>query len=249
METPIEQCRWPSLPEPYAQALREAVAFILEKFDALGIVAAGTVVSGNPGPSSDLDICVINTEQKRQRIQRFFAKVPCEIFVNPVKAIEHNFVSDRKDGRPVTAHMLATGFVVLERDPAVEQLRRCAREMLDTRPNPDTQQLTSFRYGAALTLEDARDVAETRPATATMILCSAIHAMITYFFLKSDRFIPRDNDMLDVLHTIDAGLAVLIQEFYETPNLERRLELAEDIASRTIKAQGFFEWESELEQV
>lgn len=42
-----EECRWPDLPERYSIALRDAVGFILDRFDVVGIVASGTVFAGN----------------------------------------------------------------------------------------------------------------------------------------------------------------------------------------------------------
>ena len=86
-----EECRWPDLPERYSIALRDAVGFILDRFDVVGIVASGTVLRGEPDPTSDFDIYVVNRESFRQRVQRFSRGVPTEIFVNPVSAIRGYF--------------------------------------------------------------------------------------------------------------------------------------------------------------
>ena len=50
----------------------------------------------------------------RQRVQKFFSGVPAEIFVNPPSGIEKYFTEEHAVRRPLTAHMLATGFVVTE---------------------------------------------------------------------------------------------------------------------------------------
>lgn len=34
-----ERCRWPDLPECYASALRDAVSFVLDRFNVVGVVA------------------------------------------------------------------------------------------------------------------------------------------------------------------------------------------------------------------
>ena len=249
MEELLAQCHWPPLSAPYDRALWDVVAFILHRFEVLGIVASGTLIRGDPGPSSDLEIYVIHAQQKRQRIQKLFNQVPTEIFVNPVSAIEGYFESERKRGRPSTAHMLATGFVILDRDPAVEHLRQQARMMLDAPPDPGEERLTWLRYGAVLQYEDALDIASTQPAGANMILGSAVHAMLHYRFWKANRYLPRDKDLLDALEEIDPDLAASAQEFYATADIARRFALAEEIATRTIEAHGFFEWESKLEEV
>ena len=249
MEGLLAQCHWPPLSAPYDRALRDAVAFILQRFDVLGIVASGTIICGNPDPSSDLDIYVIHAQQKRQRIQKSFDQVPAEIFVNPVSSIEAYLRDERKEGRPLTAHMLATGFVILDRDPVVEQLRQRARALLAEPLSSDDAQLTWLRYGAALQYEDALDIASTQPPSANMILSAAVHDMLRYRFWTANRYLPRDKDLLDALKEIDPDLAASAREFYETADIARCLALAEKIANRTIEARGFFEWESKLEGI
>jgi len=248
-ETQIDKCLWPPLPEPYAQALKDAVAFVLGRFDPLGMIAAGSVIAGNPDPSSDLDLYVVNSESKRQRIQKFFNGVPCEIFINPAKTIEGYLSREQREGRPVTAHMLVTGFVILDTDPAVEQLRQRGREVLAGQPNPDELQLTILRYAAAFEYEDAVDVSHRDPAAANMLLSSAVRKMLHYSFMKSNRYIPRDKDLLESLRGADSALGASVIEFYKATDLDRRLELAEIIAKRTIETHGFFEWDSPLEEV
>ena len=60
---------------------------------------------------------------------------------------------ERAHRRPVTAHMLATGVVVLDLDPAVEALRKRAAGELHNPPAPTEQELIASRYTAALFLE------------------------------------------------------------------------------------------------
>ena len=67
----------------HKHALRDAVSFVLGSFKAVGIIASGTIVRGNPDATSDIDLWVIHLEPNRQRIQKFFNSVPVEIFVNP----------------------------------------------------------------------------------------------------------------------------------------------------------------------
>src|SRR5215208_6321758 len=98
---------WPPLPERYDRALREAVAYVRDRFAPAAIIAAGTILRGAPDPASDIDLVVVHHEPWRQRLQRFFGDpgVPVEIFVNPPAAIEHAFASEQARARPVMAHM------------------------------------------------------------------------------------------------------------------------------------------------
>src|SRR5215471_12837983 len=101
----LEKCDFPKLPAKYDRALREAVAFVLNSFKPVGIIATGTIVRGNPDAASDIDLWVVHLEPMRQRIQRFFNNVPSEIFLNPPWTIHDYFVQDQASARPISAHM------------------------------------------------------------------------------------------------------------------------------------------------
>lgn len=246
MDEIVSQCSWPELPDKYDKALREAVNFILEHFAVSGIVVSGTIIRGNPDPSSDLDIYVIHRESFRQRLQRCFNDVPAEIFVNPPSAIERYFAEEQASRRPLTAHMLATGFVILELDSTVSTLQAKAKALL-SKPPGEPKDLTMPRYHIALLYEDAMDVAVRDQATAQMIISRAVSEMLSFCFTQSGMFIPRHKDLLNELAMLDSQTAELARRFFEASSLEPRLDLAGEIADRTIGARGFFEWETSPE--
>jgi len=117
------QCRLSALGSVHSAALRSAVEFLLAETTPLGIIATGTVIRGNANPSSDIDLYVMRDSDHRRRVQRFFHRVPAEIFINPPHAGRAYVPSEQRSRRRIIAHMLATGFVALHRDPVVEELR------------------------------------------------------------------------------------------------------------------------------
>jgi hypothetical protein len=248
MDTLLAECRFPELGEPYDEALREAVRFILANFDALGIIAAGSIVRGAGGPTSDLDVYVIQRQPQRQMIQRWFNGVPAQLFVNPPHMVERYFQTETAESGCSTAHMLATGFVVLERDPVVSQLRDRAKAILEHPPTVPQSQLNLERYGAADTFENALDKAD-EPEAAAMIAHLAVYRMLHYTFRKRGLFIPRDKDLLKRIQEQDAELGELVARFYRSGDAAEKLALAGEIADRTIETRGFFEWETPLEDV
>ncbi len=245
----LQQCRWPELPERYALALRQAVAFILERADVLGIVASGTILRGTPDASSDLDLYAICRGKTRQRVQRFFNGVPAEMFFNPAPQIERYLVEEATEGRPIAAHMLATGFVILALDPVVAELQRKAAAVLAAARQAGPQQTTVARYMAATLFEDAVDVADRDPATAGMILSQAVVAMLHYLFLEQRRYQPRAKNLLAATAALHTEVGDLARRFFLAADPQQRLDLAGRIADRTTRARGFFEWETEPEQV
>jgi hypothetical protein len=244
---PLARCTWPPLGEPYATALREAVRYIFGRWEPVGIVAAGTIVRGNPGPSSDLDLHVLHRRPERQRVQRFFHGVPAEIFVNPPRRVERYLESDQQDGRQMTAHMLATGVVIFAPDPALERLRERAAAALAATPEPSPAFLTGQRYAVATWLEDAEDVAAEDAELCFALLCRAVEGAIEYRFWDARRWQPRYKDVLRELEALDSGLARDVRAFYRTADPAQRRTLARGIVGRSVGALGFFEWESEAE--
>ncbi len=250
MESFLDKCTWPTLPAPYDAALREAVAFVLSHYnDVQGIILCGSVLRGKSHAGSDLDLYVIRQRAQRQRLQRYFQGVPVEIFLNPKSKILEYLATEREAGQPVTAHMLSTGFVILELSPVVQALRESARQVLSLRPDPSPERLTAIRYGIALRYEDALDLAPQKPAEAAMLLDLAVYDMLHYRFWSANRYLPREKALFDELSALDTELASLGQAFYTAATLEEKLDLAHTIAEKTIGVQGFFEWDSTPEEV
>jgi uncharacterized protein (TIGR02246 family) len=246
---PTGDFRWPDLPAPYDGALRDAVAFVVDTVDPVGIIATGTIVRGTPNASSDLDLVVIHAAAYRRRIQRFFRGVPAEIFINPPMAIRRYFVDEQRDGRQITAHMIATGQVVFSSDPVVDDLRREASDWLATRPEFGDDRVLRDRYAAASRLEDAIDIGAADPASATMLSSEAVIAMLELDCRVNDGRVPRAKELLGDVTRRDPELGRLAHTFFSATSYAARQAAAESIADRTIGARGFFEWDSGNEPV
>jgi hypothetical protein len=240
----LSQCVWPSLPEGFSIALHEAVEHIFSEFKPVGIVATGTIIRGSPHANSDLDIYVIHLAGHRRRIQRFFTGVPTEMFVNPPSAVRAYFRDEDRDGRRLTAHMLATGVVVFRDGPTVDQLRVEAQEWLAKETPMSESERVSSRYAIASRLEDALDVIATDEVTATMQLADAVTAMLEYACKAESGRIPRRKDLLASVASTQPEVARLAGQFFLCTTAAQGAELASQIADRTIGARGFFAWDS-----
>jgi predicted nucleotidyltransferase len=245
----LERCQWPALGERHDAALRAATGFVLTRFDVAGVIATGTIIRGTPDPSSDLDLYVIIRVPARQRIQRFFAGIPTEIFVNPAVAVRRYFEAEHREGRPYTAHMLATGHVIFGPDRVVDELRSEARVWLGRRSDVSSLELVRARYGAATRFEDGIDVAARDPAAAILILSRAVEQMLELHHRRLRGSVARPKDLLAGLRVLDPELAELAATFYGGGATSERITAAGRIADRTIETRGFFEWESELQPV
>ena len=101
---------------PYDRAADEVVAYVRKAYAPVGIVIAGSIVRGEGGPTSDLDVCVVHGEDWRVREQKRFERVPVEIFVNPPAQIRRYFEEEHRDGRLCTR---------AARDPDLKPERGC----------------------------------------------------------------------------------------------------------------------------
>lgn len=243
------RCSWPALGEPYDLALRAAVDFVVARYDPIGLIASGSIVRGTADASSDLDVYVVIRRLERQRVQRRFHGVPAEIFVNPPVIIRRYFAEEGATARPLTAHMLATGHVVLALDPVVETLREEARAWLAQRVDLTPEDVTRERYLCATRFEDAMDVAGREPGLASALAVEAVLAMLELQCRIATGFVPRRKDLLVAVEKIDGDLAALARALFDSPSNAERVELAGAIADRAVGARGFFEWESALEPV
>lgn len=248
-DTLRDRCRWPVLPEPYAGALRLAVEFTLAETEPLGIVATGTVIRGEAHPASDIDLYVLHDAPYRRRVQRFFQGVPTEIFINPPHAVRSYFPSEHRAGRRFTAHMLATGFVVLDRSPVVDQLRAESRGWLDRPDELSAADAQRARYAAATHLEDGADTTPVDGAVAALLLAGAVTQMLELFVRSRGRPIPRAKALVSEVAALDPSLGEMVSRFASATSPAERLDAAQQIGDRVLQARGFFEWDSGPEPV
>jgi hypothetical protein len=245
----LADCHWPTVDEPFSSALREAVAYALEHYELVGIVACGSIMRGEAGPSSDWDLHAIHGTPIRQRVQQVFQGVPVELFVNPPASLRGYFEDEHAQLSPSTAHMLATGHVVCASDPVVAELVAEARAWLVKPVAVSEAQLVQKRYFAVDQLDNARDVQQSDPAAARRLLNQAVDLMLAYVFWAERRFLPRHKRFLSDLHEFNPEVAELARNFFVTGDLERAFDLADQIAVATVGETGFFAWSSPPEAV
>jgi hypothetical protein len=231
----------------YQEALSQALAFIDSRTSPVGVVVGGSIVRGQGDAHSDLDIYVLHEAQWRQRVQRRFGGVPCEIFINGAGHVAGYFDDENRAGRPVTAHLLSTGKIVRGADdPRLQALLAQAREWLARPPSVDARALKQQRYMIACVFEDAVDTAQRDPATAALFLGHAVPEALFHAFLKRGQHVPRIKEALARLPEIDPALAAAAHAFYADAPWSARFDAALRIADLALGARGFFEWESQI---
>jgi hypothetical protein len=233
-----------SLPERHATALDQAIDFLAARYAPTAIVASGSIVRGTGHATSDLDIVAIHEADWRQRVQRVFNGVPCEMFVNPAFHIPRQMEKDARAGRPVMAHLLATGFIAHDPDGVAAMLQHEAIANLDAGPRIDPANLNFRRYGIATQLEDAGDLVDADPDRSRSLLVEALVAAVKWWSLANGRWLPRDKEVFEDLDRRDARLGAAVRAVIGEPDLARQVHLAVAAIQALIGVTGFYEWES-----
>lgn len=241
----MSDLNFPDVDEPVATAIQMAIDYVLERFEnVLGIIVAGSILRGEGDAHSDVDTFIIFEGDYRQRIQKFFNGVRFELFGNSVDFVPLYFAEESRDGGASTAHMLATGHIILKRSPIIDNLIQQAQTALEASPQYQPQNLINERYMLADTFENALDLRYRDPDMGLTLLDSILYGLMQYQFKKNGRWLPRHKDILKVTRKDYPELARLIAEYHQSVG-DKRYEIASSIADYTIGVRGFFEWESD----
>lgn len=229
-------------------ALDLVLNWINKQFQPVGIIVSGTIVRGTPGPASDFDIFVLRANGHRQRIQKYFGEVPCEIFVNSFRHVYDYFETEFRQNRPVTAHMIATGRVVLGQDDArIVELIEAAQRYVNRAADLTEGKIVSIHYQMATLLEDAGDIKDTDPATCCYLLDKLIGEVIESVFLLHRMPLPRAKERIDRLKEAFPEIGEGVVGYYREKELDGKFEWARQLIKRIVGKEGFFEWESDPE--
>jgi hypothetical protein len=240
----LARVKFPTLSANYDAALRLAVDYIFEEFESFGVIVTGSIVRGNPDAASDFDIVVLHDHSWRRRVQRFFAGVPAEIFVNSPAWMERYLAEEGVEGRPTMAHMLATGFVMFSSSEKTGELIAMARRSLEKGADFSDFTLQQQRYSAACMVEDAIEMTVRDEAAGMLILGRAVDAVIGYWFASRQRFSVRSKEQLAVIRDEEPETAGMIEEAMLGATVETRVDAARRLAQTVIGETGFFEWDS-----
>jgi len=237
---------------PFDQAIAELEVYVQATWNPIGLVVSGSIVRGEAGPTSDLDVFVVHDEPWRLREQRWFAGVPAELFVNPPTRIRHYFASEHAEGRPSTAHMFATGEVLGvppgSPHPVLADLVREARDWLARPVALTPAQLVARRYAAVDVLDDARDVIHDDPAAAHLLLASAVSSIVAYAFLGRGKFQPRRKRAVAALVELDPAAGDLVRRWAAQSGRDA-LTTVEELARHVLGVDTFFAWASDRDPV
>jgi hypothetical protein len=185
------------LPAAHAAALAEAQRVLDERADLLAVLLAGSAARGEVGPTSDLDLyCLVERPCRQRRHLVARSGVPVEIFLNPAAQIRRYLRSEAAGPRPITAHLLTTGHVLLNRAPQLlAALRAEAAALLAAGPPPLAGAERALRahglrdlYGEAT---DAATRGAAHPGSRAAAFAQCLTAAISLHYALHRRWEPK----------------------------------------------------------
>lgn len=231
------------LQEKHRIALNLAIESLGGIAAPVGVVVSGSIVRGNAGPASDLDIVVLHASPWRRRIQRWFNGTPVELFFNSREWLEHCVRDEAVHGRPVMAHMLATGTLLVDTDGQMAALIESAREVLDRGPCMSADALLRDKYAAACLVDDALDFEGVDSADGRQLLALAVDAVANHAYWRRNQFLPRPKERLAVLAGSEPEVARLLSSALVEQSSGALCALKQ-AAEQVLGTTGFFEWDS-----
>jgi len=205
------------------EAVTTARALVAERFpEARAAWLAGSVVSGNATPTSDLDVTVLLPGPPapfRESLE--YDGWPVELFVHSRETVAHWIAKDLERRRPTLVRLISSGVVLLDLDGTGTALAEECDAILSAGPGPlSTAELDSMRYGLTDLLDDLADSAE--PVTTAAVAVATWEAAARLLLAADGRWwgtakwLVRELRAYDAVHgtsyalRLHAGLAAAL---------------------------------------
>lgn len=234
-----------SLPDRFLGAAERAMDFVFDYPDRpVAVTLSGSVVLGLGDPNSDLDIWVVIEGEHRQRVQRRFDDVPCELFFNPVATIRSYFETESREGSPSSMRLTLDGHVLFDPDGVARGLREEARTVLDDGPQVPPETIVQRTYSAVDALDNARDVHGRDPMLSSIMTSSALRETLLLAYLLNGEWEPRLKDLRVGLDNVCPSVVEPLVRYEQDPTPDS----AGDVLQAVLGVSTFFEWESTPER-
>jgi predicted nucleotidyltransferase len=208
-----------SLPARYLGAWHAVCAALAADAQVLGATISGSILRGQGGPTSDLDVYVLVEGEERWRRTFVCEGVLVEEFRNPEPWIRRYV--ERRDDAP-GLHMLGHGQVVLDRDPRFATLRELARAACAQGPRPLAEAELHFRrymlWDAWCDVKDMLVLGHVEAARG--LIQRETHQALALHHVLAGRWLPKVRDLLPALDGWDATAAREVRVLWSAAALD-----------------------------
>jgi len=212
---------------PISKATETFLEELKKKPSVVGVILFGSWARGNNRPESDVDLVVILQEGYQRAVETHDGQ-PFEIIYTTAKAALAYWESHKDDA----AGLWSVAKILFDRDGTVEQLRaEVQRVLLDGKSEINAAQLEQLRFDAADQIRHARSIAAEDPTTSNFILTNKVFALTGTFFDIRQEWTPPPKQRLAVIRGVSPDLYALLCDFYQEPELQEKIGIAERMLS------------------
>lgn len=213
------------------RALVAARKILNRRFEGAALAfVSGSIMRGEGTLASDIDLVVVFARLERAWRESFVEEgFPVEAFVHDPQTLAYYFHEDAKGGRPIMAHVVATGRIIGAADDLRRALQAEAAEILARGPAPlEGPRYERMRYVVSDLADDLRGE---RPVAEIRAIAARLHQDLADLMLLgrgawagNGKWAPR------LLSRLDGGLAEAFDRAFEQAfagNSARLLALTE----------------------
>ena len=241
-----------SLKEKFSAALSAFIGLHSKNPPVVGILAAGSAVTGVPDKNSDIDVhVVLDRSSTRERGTTWLHGVEVEYFINPVKQIREYFSQEAAEGSFATARMFSSGRIVYQRKGAAgKQMALLVEEakliMRRKGPKPDAHDVEMMRYTLDDLRKDLEDVYLRRDAFAFSLIAGELaDASVSAFTRMRRKPAEKSKRLQEHLRRLDPEFERLLSEALLEKSLDLRFQALmrlADYAERLLGGPRPKEW-------
>jgi hypothetical protein len=236
----------------YHDAAQAVVAEYAPQPEVVAILLAGSVVRGEGGTNSDLDMWIIAEVPYRQRRSFVVGDVPVEIFLNPPAWTERYLAED--DAHAM--HMVGYGWPLYIRGGAeaeVAAFQAHFRAAYERGPQPLSESaFAAARYGVIDLVFDVEDVLAGDPVSALLVMDRVLAAALNLYYARQRVWLPKWKRLLPELAARAPDLADAVTCYLTTAGAQARYAALREILTR-ILPEGFgleqWAWESDRQPI
>jgi hypothetical protein len=170
--------------QPWEIALQKFTDEWSSKKEVAGILVAGSFVTGNPSKHSDLDMNIVLKKgtKWRERGNKVIDGFLFEYFANPPEQVIEYFEKDHQNNRRTTAHMYASGKVLIEKDESLTKLRTLAIKYLATQYEPMSDfALQTTKYLLWDSMDNLEEIFEAKTANYNYVYYTHLDKLFSQY--------------------------------------------------------------------
>jgi predicted nucleotidyltransferase len=197
-----------------------------KRHDVVGVILFGSWARGNNRPNSDVDLVIILEDGYQRCVENRDGQVFEIIYTTEKDAFD--FWENNKDD---AYELWSVAKILFDRDDRIQALKEKINRVLERgKKEINKLQLEQYRFDATDLTDYVKEIYETDPLTAKMLIFNKVFALTAMFFDVRKMWTPAPKQRQQKIKKISPTFYELLDEFYnEDIGLSERVEIVKRI--------------------